>query len=69
MNLVDYQSEIENMIETQNFDQRPKLENLATQTPDHQRAWEDFLIVEHTLPAWKQSLPDVDLVGCLFTTR
>ncbi|MCH9791099.1 MAG: hypothetical protein K0U82_09775 [Planctomycetes bacterium] len=67
MNLVDYQSEIENMIETQNFDQRPKLENLATQTPDHQRAWEDFLIVEHTLPAWKQSLPDVDLVEAVFS--
>ncbi|WP_298863774.1 hypothetical protein [uncultured Gimesia sp.] len=55
------------MIETQNFDQRPKLENLATQTPDHQRVWEDFLIVEHTLPAWKQSLPDVDLVEAVFS--
>ena len=62
MNLVEYQSEIESMIETQNFDQRPKLENLATQSPEHQKIWEDFLIVEHTLPAWKQSMPDVDLV-------
>jgi len=62
MNLVEYQSEIEYMIETQNFDQRPNLENLATQSPEHRRIWEDFLIVEHTLPAWKQSLPDVDLV-------
>ncbi len=67
MNLVDYQSEIENMIETQNFDQRPKLENLATQTPEHQRAWEDFLIVEQTLPAWKHSLPDVDLVEAVIS--
>ncbi|MFK7779428.1 MAG: hypothetical protein QM501_15090 [Gimesia sp.] len=50
------------MIETRNFDQRPELEILATQSPEHQRVWEDFLIVEHTLPAWKQLVPDVDLV-------
>lgn len=67
MNLVEYQSEIDCMIETQNFDQRPKLENLATQSPEHQRAWEDFLIVEHTLPAWNQSLPDVDLVEAVIS--
>jgi len=67
MNLVEYQSEIDCMIETQNFDQRPKLENLATQSPEHQRVWEDFLIVEQTVPAWKQSLPEVDLVEAVLS--
>lgn len=62
MNLVEYQAKLERMIETQNFDQRPKLENLATRSPEHQRVWEDFLIMEHALPAWKQDLPEVDLV-------
>lgn len=62
MNLVEYQTKLEHMVETQNFDQRPKLENLATRSPEHQRVWEDFLIVEHALSTWKQDLPEVDLV-------
>lgn len=67
MNLVEYQSELEHMIETQNFDQRARLENLATVSPDHQKVWEDFLIVEHTLPAWKQALPEIDLVEAVMS--
>lgn len=67
MNLVEFQSEIEDMIETQNFDQRPHLESLATQSPEHQRVWEDYLILEQTLPAWKQSLPEVDLVEAVIS--
>ena len=67
MNLVEYQAELECMVETQNFDQRPKLENLATLSPEHQRVWEDFLIIEHTLPAWKQTLPEIDLVEAVMS--
>ncbi|QDT41232.1 hypothetical protein Pan241w_12920 [Gimesia alba] len=67
MNLVKYQSELEYMIETRNFDQRSKLENLATLSPEHQKVWEDFLIIEHTLPAWKQTLPEIDLVEAVMS--
>ncbi|WP_339730038.1 hypothetical protein [uncultured Gimesia sp.] len=67
MNLVEYQSELEGMIETRNFDQRTRLENLANLSPEHQRVWEDFLIVEHTLPAWKQDLPEIDLVEAVMS--
>ncbi|MCA9015617.1 MAG: hypothetical protein KDA77_09835 [Planctomycetaceae bacterium] len=67
MNLVKYQAELECMIETRNFDQRSKLENLATLSPEHQKVWEDFLIVEHTLPAWLQAVPEVDLVEAVMS--
>ncbi|WP_299466238.1 hypothetical protein [uncultured Gimesia sp.] len=67
MNLVEYQTALEHMIETQNFDQRSKLENLAARSPEHQTVWEDFLIVEYTLPAWQQDLPEVDLVEAVMS--
>lgn len=67
MNLVEYQIELEKMIETHRFDQRPQLENLATLSPEHLKVWEDFLIVEHALPAWKQALPDIDLVDSVLS--
>ncbi|WP_417384421.1 hypothetical protein [Gimesia sp.] len=62
MNLVDFQSRLETMIETRNFDQRSRLEQLATSSPEHQRLWEDFLILETAVPAWQQTLPEIDLV-------
>lgn len=62
MNLVEYQTKLESMVETQNFDQRTQLENLAALSPEHHRVWEDFLIMEYTLPAWKQAVPEIDLV-------
>ncbi|QDT25920.1 hypothetical protein Enr10x_12180 [Gimesia panareensis] len=65
MNLVEYQSKLEIMIESRHFDQRAQLEKLATSSPAHQRLWEDFLILEQTLPAWKQSLPETDLVDAV----
>ncbi|QDV49259.1 hypothetical protein [Gimesia fumaroli] len=67
MNLVEYQSELESMVEMRNFDQRPRLENLAISSPEHQRVWEDYLIVEHALPAWKQALPEIDLVEAVMS--
>lgn len=62
MNLVDFQSRLEAMIETRNFDQRSRLEQLSTSSPEHQRLWEDFLILETAVPAWQQTLPEIDLV-------
>ncbi len=67
MNLAEYQTALERMIETHNSGQRSRLENLATKSPEHQAAWEDFLIVEYTLPAWKQDLPEVDLVEAVMS--
>ncbi|QDT99080.1 hypothetical protein [Gimesia aquarii] len=67
MNLVEYQTKLESMIETHNFDQRSQLENLAVLSPEHRKIWEDFLIMEHTLPAWKQAVPEVDLVEAVLT--
>lgn len=65
MNLVEYQSKLEIMIESRHFDQRAQLEKLAVSSPEHQRLWEDFLILEQALPAWKQSLPETDLVDAV----
>ncbi len=62
MNLVDFQSRLEIMIETRNFDQRSRLEQLATSSPEHQRLWEDFLILETAIPVWQQTLPEIDLI-------
>ncbi|QDT90662.1 hypothetical protein [Gimesia algae] len=62
MNLVEYQSRLEMMIETRNFDQRSRLEQLATSSPEHQRLWEDFLILDTAVPAWQQTLPEIDLI-------
>tara|TARA_R110002111_G_scaffold168038_1_gene233819 strand:+ start:84821 stop:85531 length:711 start_codon:yes stop_codon:yes gene_type:complete len=67
MNLVEYQTALERMIETHDSGQRSRLENLATKSPEHQTAWEDFLIVEYTLPAWKPDLPEVDLVEAVMS--
>jgi hypothetical protein len=65
MNLDEYQSKLENMIESRHFDQRAQLEKLATTSAEHQRLWEDFLILEQALPAWQQSLPEIDLVDAV----
>ncbi len=62
MNLVEYQAELEKMIETHRLDQRPQLENLANLSPEHLKIWEDYLMIEDALPAWKQALPEIDLV-------
>ena len=67
MNLVEYQTKLESMVETHNFEQRSQLENLAVLSPEHRKIWEDFLIMEHTLPAWKQAVPEVDLVEAVLT--
>ncbi|QDU11701.1 hypothetical protein [Gimesia aquarii] len=67
MNLVEYQTKLESMVETHNFGQRSQLENLAVLSPEHRKIWEDFLIMEHTLPAWKQAVPEVDLVEAVLT--
>ena len=65
MNLVEYQSKLEIMIESQHFDQRAQLEKLATTSAEHQHLWEDFLILEQALPSWKRSLPEIDLVDAV----
>jgi len=62
MNLVEYQSKLETMVELQQFDQRDHLEKLAASSPEHQRLWDDFLILEQAIPAWTRDLPDTDLV-------
>ncbi|HCO25591.1 MAG: hypothetical protein CME31_22000 [Gimesia sp.] len=67
MNLVDFQTRLETMIETRDFDQRSRLEQLSTSTPEHQRLWEDFLILETAVPAWQQKLPEIDLVEEVLT--
>ena len=65
MNLVEYQSKLESMIESQCFDQRSQLEKQSVLSPDHQRLWEDFLILEQALPAWEQTMPEIDLVDAV----
>lgn len=67
MNLAEYEAELQKMIETHCFDQRSRWEHLATLSPEHLKVWEDFLILEHALPAWKQTLPEVDLVESVLT--
>lgn len=67
MNLVEYQAKLELMIENRDSELRTRLETLANSSPEHQRAWEDFLIIEQTLPAWKDSVPDVDLVEAVMS--
>ncbi|WP_417393151.1 hypothetical protein [Gimesia sp.] len=62
MNLVEFQTRLESMIETRNFDQRSQLEHHATSSPEHLRLWEDFLILESAVPAWQQTLPEIDLI-------
>lgn len=65
MNLVEYQSKLESMIESQCFDQRSQLEKQSALSPEHQRLWEDFLILEQALPAWEQTMPEIDLVDAV----
>ena len=65
MNLVEYQSKLETMIESKCFDQRSQLEKQATLSLEHQRLWEDFLILEQALPAWQQTMPEIDLVDAV----